>query len=113
VEFNRALPLYPTTSSGWQPKVTLCSALKNEGIIDLWELIEDYLKQTKSNGYFETNRKAQNKFWLLQTIEDRLKSDFFNTPKIKKELDIQLKKIEDGITTPFAAAEYLLQLTTP
>jgi LAO/AO transport system kinase len=113
VEFNRALHLYPTKSSGWQPKVTLCSALKNEGIIDLWELIEDYLKQTKSNGYFETNRKAQNKFWLLQTIEDRLKSDFFNTPKIKKELDIQLKKIEDGITTPFAAAEYLLQLTTP
>jgi LAO/AO transport system kinase len=111
VEFNRALHLYPTKSSGWQPKVTLCSALKNEGIIDLWELIEDYLKQTKSNGYFETNRKAQNKFWLLQTIEDRLKSDFFNTPKIKKELDIQLKKIEDGITTPFAAAEYLLQLT--
>jgi LAO/AO transport system kinase len=111
VEFNRALHLYPAKSSGWQPKVSLCSALKNEGIKEIWKLIEDYLKQTKNNHYFETNRKAQNKFWLLQTIEDRLKSDFFNTQKIKKELDIQLKKIEDGITTPFAAAEYLLQLT--
>jgi LAO/AO transport system kinase len=113
VEFNRALHLYPAKPSGWQPKVTLCSALKNEGISNIWELIENYLKLTKSNHYFETNRKAQNKFWLLQTIEDRLKSDFFNTPKIKKELDIQLKRIEEDKTTPFAAAEYLLHLNTP
>lgn len=110
VEFNRAMHLYPAKPSGWQPKVTLCSALKNEGIQDIWQLIEDYLKLTKSNSYFDTNRKAQNKFWLLQTIEDRLKNEFFNTPKIKKELDMQLKHIEEGKTTPFAAAEYLLQL---
>ena len=110
VEFNRALHLYPSKVSGWQPKVTLCSALKNEGIKDLWNLIEDYLKLTKNNQFFESNRKEQNKFWLLQTIEDRLKSDFFNTPKIKKELDIQLKLIDEAKTTPFAAAEYLLKL---
>ena len=110
VEFNRAMHLYPAKPSGWQPKVTLCSALKNEGINDLWKLIEDYLKLTKNNKYFEINRKDQNKFWLLQTIEDRLKSDFFNTPKIKKELEIQLKRIEEGKTTPFAAAEKLLSL---
>lgn len=110
VEFNRALHLYPSKPSGWQPKVTLCSALKNEGIKDLWELIEDYLKLTKSNHFFETNRKEQNKFWLLQTIEDRLKSEFFKTPKIKKELELQLKLIDEAKTTPFAAADYLLNL---
>jgi len=110
VEFNRAMHLYPAKPSGWQPKVTLCSALKNEGIVELWELIEAYLKLTKSNHFFENNRKAQNKFWLLQTIEDRLKSDFFNTPKIKKQLELQLKLIEEGKTTPFVAAEKLLKL---
>jgi LAO/AO transport system kinase len=112
VEFNRAMHLYPAKPSGWQPKVTLCSALKNEGINDLWKLIEDYLKLTKRNHFFETNRKEQNKFWLLQTIEDRLKSDFFNTPKIKKELELQLKLIEEDKTTPFVAADYLLHLKT-
>ena len=110
VEFNRALHLYPAKPSGWQPKVTLCSALKNEGIEEIWQLIEDYLKLTKANQYFETNRKEQNKFWLLQTIEDRLKNEFFNAPKIKRELDIQLKLIEEGKTTPFVAAEHLLSL---
>ena len=110
VEFNRAMHLYPAKPSGWLPKVTLCSALKNEGITELWSLIEDYIKLTQKNHYFETNRKEQNKFWLLQTIEDRLKSDFFNTPIIKKELEIQLKLIDEAKTTPFAAADYLLNL---
>lgn len=113
VEFNRAMHLYPAKPSGWQPKVTLCSALKNEGIKEIWTGIEDYIKLTKTNSYFDSNRKDQNKFWLLQTIEDRLKSDFFSTPKIKKELDIQLKLIEEDKTTPFVAAEYLLHLKTP
>ena len=110
VEFNRAMHLYPSKPSGWQPKVTLCSALNNEGIKDLWKLIEDYLELTKSNHFFNINRKEQNKFWLLQTIEDRLKSDFFNTPKIKKELEIQLKLIDEAKTTPFGAADHLLNL---
>ncbi len=110
VEFKRALHLYPEKVSGWQPKVVLCSAIKNEGVQEIWELIEDFLKLVKSNQHFETNRKEQNKFWLLHTIEDRLKSKFFNSPKIKKELAIQLKQIEEGKTTPFAAADYLLGL---
>jgi len=113
VEFNRAMHLYPVKPSGWQPKITLCSALKNEGIKEIWEAIEDYIKLTKTNSYFDSNRKDQNKFWLLQTIEDRLKSDFFNTPKIKKELEFQLKLIEEDKTTPFVAADYLLHLKTP
>lgn len=110
VEFNRALHLYPQKDSQWQPKVALCSALHGEGIADLWDLISDYIKHTNANNYFEDNRTAQNKFWLLQTIEDRLKSDFFNDPAIKAALDTQLQWIADGKTTPFAAAEYLLQL---
>ncbi|WP_298898636.1 methylmalonyl Co-A mutase-associated GTPase MeaB [uncultured Psychroserpens sp.] len=110
VEFNRALHLYPQKDSEWQPKVTLCSALQREGIDDLWTLISEYMTHTKSNGFFEHNRTEQNKFWLLQTIEERLKSDFFNQPTIKKELKVQLQLIEEGKTTPFVAAEYLFTL---
>lgn len=111
VEFNRALHLYPQKASEWQPKVTLCSALKRKGISDLWALISEYLDHTKANNYFESNRTDQNKFWLLQTIEERLKADFFNQPEIKKALESQLEMIEQGKTTPFVAAEYLLNLS--
>jgi LAO/AO transport system kinase len=110
VEFNRALHLYPQKESEWSPKVSLCSALHREGIDELWVLILEYLEHTKANNYFETHRTEQNKFWLLQTIEDRLKSDFFNQAKIKEALRTQLQLIEHGETTPFVAAEYLLRL---
>ncbi|MGF1556427.1 methylmalonyl Co-A mutase-associated GTPase MeaB [Paucihalobacter sp.] len=110
VEFNRALHLYPAKDSGWTPTVSLCSALEQTGINDLWELIEGYLKQVKENGYFRANRIQQNKHWLTQTIDDRLKSDFYNKPQIKLELKQQMQLIEQGKTTPFVAADYLLNL---
>ncbi|GAA3626366.1 methylmalonyl Co-A mutase-associated GTPase MeaB [Flavivirga jejuensis] len=110
VEFNRALHLYPEKSFNWHPKVTICSALKNEGIDAIWELILEYVAITSKNNYFYEKRNEQNKFWLIQTIEEQLKSDFFNTPKIKKELENQLQLIETNQTTPFAAADYLLKI---
>lgn len=112
VEFNRALHLYPKKSSNWQPKVTLCSALQNEGINDIWNIIQEYIKTTTQSNYFYTKRKEQNKFWLIQTIEDQLKSDFFNRLDIKKELATQLHLIENNKTSPFAAAYYLLKMNT-
>jgi LAO/AO transport system kinase len=110
VEFNRALHMYPIKDSNWQPKVTLCSALTNDGIDAIWDVILDYITLTKQNNYFNTKRTEQNKFWLLQTIEEQLKSVFFNNPEIKIELNKQLALIEANKTTPFAAADYLLGL---
>ncbi len=109
VEFNRALHLYPKKSSGWQPNVLLCSALKNDGIDTIWKTIEDYLVLTKGNGYFSKRRQEQNKFWLIQTIKEQLHIDFFENSTIKQALTEQLKLIEENQTTPFAAADYLLK----
>lgn len=110
LEFNRALHLYPKKASGWSPKVSLCSALQHKGITDIWALISDYITLTKSNSFFDKKRNDQNKFWLIQTIENRLKSDFFNRPDIKKELEKQLLLVESNQATPFAAAELILNL---
>jgi LAO/AO transport system kinase len=110
VEFNRALHLYPKKESEWQPKVLLCSALQNSGIDTIWDSINDYLKLTKETGYFSKRRQDQNKFWLLQTIKEKLHANFFNNKDIKKVLKEQLMLLETNKTTPFAAAELLLNI---
>ncbi|PNQ72134.1 methylmalonyl Co-A mutase-associated GTPase MeaB [Hanstruepera neustonica] len=112
VEFSRALHLYPKKASGWQPNVMLCSALKNDGIDAIWSNIEAYLELTKENGYFSKRRQEQNKYWLIQTIKEQLHLAFFENPTIKKALTKQLHLIEQNKTTPFAAADYLLNLKT-
>lgn len=109
-EFARALHLYPLKKSGWKPKTLLSSALHDQGIEEVWNTIEDYFTLVRDNGYFESKRKEQNKFWLMQTIENQLKEDFFAQEDVKQELDNQLLFLDKNKTTPFEAAKILLQL---
>lgn len=110
-QFRKALHLYPMAESSWSPQVLTCSALQQEGIEEIWELILEYQQKTLNNGFFEENRIRQNKFWLLQTIEDQLKTSFFNHPNVKKEIETQIKAVQSHKITPFAAARYLLELS--
>ena len=109
LDFRRALHLYPPKESGWTPKVLLSSALYNTGIPEVWELITSFEKNSKENGYFEENRKQQNKFWLLQSINEQLKQSFYQNPEIKVALEEQLQAIFDKKTSPFIAAQQLLE----
>ncbi|WP_248723349.1 methylmalonyl Co-A mutase-associated GTPase MeaB [Seonamhaeicola sp. ML3] len=109
-EFNKALHLYPEKKSNWLPKVSVCSATENNGIEAIWGMILEYLDITSKNNHFNNKRNEQDKFWLLQTVEEKLKSSFFNQEKIKTELKKQLELLEHNKTTPFAAADYLLSL---
>jgi len=102
LEFKRALNLYPPKPNGWQPKVLLSSALNNTGISEVWNLIEEYLTFVKQNEYFDKNRQEQDKYWLIQTIDDRLRSQFYQNPEIRRALEFQLKAIENNETTPLS-----------
>nr|WP_265162720.1 methylmalonyl Co-A mutase-associated GTPase MeaB [Salinimicrobium tongyeongense] len=108
-EFKRALHLYPAKESGWQPKVLLCSAYYKEGITEIWDLVAEYEQKMKESGDFSRKRHEQNKFWLLQTINEHLKSRFYNQPEIKILLKQQLEALEKNETTPFEAAAFLLE----
>jgi LAO/AO transport system kinase len=110
LEFNRALHLYPSKDSGWTPKTMTASALEDEGVDKVWELVSTYAKEMNENRYFQKKRMTQNKFWLHQTIENHLKQNFFQSEAIQDELATQLTLLEENKTTPFNAAELLLEL---
>ncbi len=109
-EFKRALQLYPHKDNGWVPKVTTCSALKKEKIDGVWQIISDYLALTKQNYSFTKRRQAQNKFWLLQTIEEQLKANFYSNQKVASLLAKLIKQVEDNTISPFDAAEQVLAI---
>lgn len=109
-EFSRALRLFPHKENGWTPKVLKASALRNEGIEEIWELISEYVDLVQSNHFFQHKRQEQNKYWLKQTIDEHLKRMFYDNPKIKAEMEIQLHKIEKNRTSPFEAARLLIDL---
>ena len=107
-EFNRALHLFPAKSSGWTPTVATCSAIQNIGIDAVWHTISDYLALTTSNTYFKEKRKEQNQYWMMETINEQLKSNFYNHPEIIKQLEENKKAVQNDEISPFAAAMNLL-----
>jgi len=109
VEFNRALHLFPPKASGWQPKVSTCSALQHEGIDQVWNTVESFLSVTQENGYFDLHRAQQNQFWMLETINERLKNRFYQDAEITKLLETKKAAVLEHRLSPFEAAQELLE----
>ena len=109
VEFGRALHLFPAKKSGWIPTTSTCSAITHEGISEVWETILKFLELTKTNNYFFEKRKEQNQYWMLETINEQLKTNFFNHPEIQKLLEENKKAVQNDEISPFAAAMILLE----
>jgi LAO/AO transport system kinase len=108
-EFNRALHLFPAKNSGWTPIVSTCSSITKEGIDEVWQTISDYVALVKANLYFEQKRQDQNQFWMLETINEQLKNDFYNHPEIITLLEESKKAVAKGDVSPFVAAQILLK----
>ncbi len=109
VEFGRALHLFPAKKSGWIPTTSTCSSITREGISEVWETINQFVTQTKTNNFFFDKRKDQNQYWMLETINERLKTNFFNHPEIEKLLEENKKAVQNDEISPFAAAQLLLE----
>ncbi|WP_339665105.1 methylmalonyl Co-A mutase-associated GTPase MeaB [Maribacter arcticus] len=110
MEFARALHMFPPKENGWSPEVLTCSALENRGLEEIWKLIFNYCQTMKETGYFNKNRQQQNENWLIQYLEQELLSKFYQNPKTKKLLPLLKEEVINGNTSPFSAAEKLLNL---
>ena len=108
-EFNRALHLFPAKKSGWIPTAATCSSYTKEGIADVWNTISEYNTLVQTNHYFEQKRHDQNQYWMLETINEQLQSNFYNHPEIIKLLEENKKAVQNDEISPFAAAMNLLK----
>jgi LAO/AO transport system kinase len=108
-QFQNALHLFPPKESGWIPKVVTSSALENAGIVDIWNIILDYICFVKKSKYFDKKRGEQSKFWMDDFINESLKENFYND----KQIGIKLKELTqlaiEGKISPFSAARILLE----
>ena len=109
-EFTGALHLYPAKENKWHPKVLTCSALHNEGISEVWNMITDFTNLAKDALSFEQNRIKQNQNWFIETVNDSLYRDFYNSEAVKANLDSLLLEIQENKISPFYAAKKLLDL---
>ena len=108
--FRNALHLFPPTESGWIPKVQTYSGYYALGIQEVWDMINEYIIFTKSNGFFERRRHEQAKYWMYESINEMLRRTFYNNPKIEKQLPLMERKVLDNEISSFVAAKQMLDM---
>jgi LAO/AO transport system kinase len=108
-EYQQALHLHHSRSSGLIPKVLTCSAINNTGIIEIWKTISDYKTKTEASGFFDRNRVKQNISWFHHHFNHLLKSDLLNFEKLKQETEKLEQEISEQEISPNSAARSLLE----
>ena len=107
--FKNALHLFPLPDSGWAPRVYTYSGFFGTGIKEIWDGIYEYIDFVKGNGYFERRRRQQNRYWMYETIDQRLRNSFYQDPEMEQRLVAAENSIELGQQTSFMAAHRLLE----
>ncbi|MFV0506168.1 MAG: methylmalonyl Co-A mutase-associated GTPase MeaB [Bacteroidales bacterium] len=110
VQYTNALHLFPMGDSQWSPKVETCSALKSLNIDKAYEMIDEYMNQTKENGYFSKKRREQTLYWMYETIEQQLRERFFSNESVKGVLDDYKQKVLSNEMSSFVAANELIDM---
>ncbi|NDV79383.1 methylmalonyl Co-A mutase-associated GTPase MeaB [Dysgonomonas sp. 511] len=108
--FQNALHLFPLPDSGWAPRVLTYSGYYDLGIEEVLGMIDEYIAFVKENGYFEHRRNSQSRYWMYETINEKLKSNFYNNQHIQKELKICENQVLDAKISSFAAANKVLDI---
>lgn len=106
--FVNALNLFPMPDSQWRPRVYTCSAVEHNGLPEIWSGIEDFLKFTKHNGYYQRNRHRQAKYWMYETIHDALRESFYRNEEVATQISQYEELVLADRKSSFVAARELL-----
>ena len=108
-DYSSALRLTHPTSPTWNPPVMTCSGQNGDGLEDLWGRIADHRSLMTATGEWDDRRRAQRLAWMWSMVEDRLLNSLRADPAVLGLLMAAEAEVLDGLTTPSAAAERLLE----
>jgi LAO/AO transport system kinase len=109
-QYANALHILQPKSPNWQVPVLLCSALNNQGIAAVWEMIERFRATMVDSGEFKDKRRRQNNDWMWALLMDGLKELFLSDRKVAALLPGVQQAVAEEIATPSAAARRLLEI---
>ena len=109
-QIANALHLFPEPESGWRPQVLTCSSVEGSGLSEIWKGVEDFIAFTKKNGFFVSNRRRQNKYWMYESINEALRNSFYRDPNIEAAIPEMERKVLGDRLSSFVAAKKLLEM---
>ena len=93
--YKSVIHFFQHRSSHWQPPVTCCSAIEQEGIQEIWQSVQKFCQVMEEQNIFQKNRQKQSINWMREIIWQKLEDSFFQSQTISK----QWQSIEDKVIT--------------
>jgi len=109
-DYHRALELLRPATPTWTPRVLTASALRGEGIPQVWDMLTEHRGLMERTGELEERRRDQARAWMWSLVDDGLHEAFRAHPGVAERLPALEAEVEDLRITPYAAARTLLRL---
>lgn len=110
VQYQNAMHLFPPNKNEWTPQALVSSAIDNINIDKTYDMIESFKNHNKVNGWFNHNRKEQDKFWMHENINEQLLNAFYANKTVLKKVKEFEKDVIEGKISSFEASDKLIEL---
>lgn len=92
-EFEQILHYLRPSTEGWTTHAYTCSAYTGEGVMEMWEVIMDFMHRMKDSGTLNARRKQQTLEWVRHMTDEHIHNLIYQNPDIIAEIN----KTEDLI----------------
>ena len=107
--YQNAIHLLPPKDNNWITEVKTCSSIENQGITEIWKLLEKFQKHCIGNNWINNNRTEQDVFWFHQKLNQFLMEDFLSKENVTEKVKKMEASLIKGDLDPFTAASKIFK----
>ena len=110
--YQNAIHLLPPKDNNWITEVKTCSSIENQGITEIWKLLEKFQRHCSGNNWINNNRTEQDIFWFHQKLNQFLMEDFLSKENVTEKVKKMEASLIKGDLDPFTAASKIFKNET-
>jgi LAO/AO transport system kinase len=108
-DYQAALHLLRPATPAWTPEVLACSALHDQGILEVWQAIQRHREALESAGELAARRARQARSWLWAEIRAGLVDGLRADPASRQRIQELERAVAAGRLLPAQAARRLMR----
>jgi LAO/AO transport system kinase len=109
-EYRAALNILTPHSATWSPPVVTYSALRGNGVAELWTQVLAHKQKMTASGELTTRRREQQVKWMWTMLEERLTARLRNDAGVRTKLRQAEAAVAAGKLAPTLAVEEIAKL---
>lgn len=107
-DYGMALHFLQPRSRHWQAKIQALSALKNQGVDEVWQSVEEFRETLGNAGEIDSRRAAQSRAWMWSETADALLTELKESDAVKSLVAGLEEEVTEGRIAPTIAARTLI-----